>query len=218
MRRHLWLLLLILAPLTLFAVAAEEKGFIFASGAGPKLRTEPKASAAETVSPPVGTRLIYRKVEREGDAVAWYWIDQPGIGSGWLAAADSSVTRPSAVPAVKPVPRVTPKPLATGDGAVKTLAAQTTSARTLKPEDAARAAREAGAAISTRALASRTLASTSEADAVVYQATVDYNTLERMIGIQMSDPPHPDGRYADVTARGRKADSELFAKTVQEGE
>lgn len=217
MRKHHWLILTALAgavPALVAAATVDEKGFIFASGDRPLLRKEPKAGAADNAAPANGARLVYKKVVREGDAVEWYFVEQPGVGTGWLAASDASKTRPTALPQVKPPARA-PKP-----GAAAATAATGGSKAPARSAIAEIAAGQtaAGRTLEARALEARALTAASDATKIVEKALIDYLTLERMIGIQMSDPPHPDGRYADVTARGRKADAEGFAKTVAEGD
>lgn len=207
MLRH-WLIPVVLAA----AAMADEKGFIFASGDRPLLRKEPKADAPDSAAPAIGSRLVFKKVMREGDGIAWYFVEQPGVGTGWLAASDASKTRPTALPQVKP-PNRPPKPAApvAASGTTKT-GSRSAVAEVASGQTAA------GRTLGARALEARALQTAEEADKVVEKAVIDYITLERVIGIQMSDPPHPDGRYADVTARGRKADAETFGKTVAEGD
>ena len=199
-------------PALLAAATVDEKGFIFASGDRPLLRKEPKGDAPDSAAPASGARLVYKKVVREGDAVAWYFVEQPGVGTGWLAARDASKTRPTALPQVKP-PNRAPKPAGDTGAPGQTKAPTRSSVAEIAAGQTA-----AGRTLEARALAARALTTAEDAQRVAEKALIDYVTLERVIGIQMSDPPHPDGRYADLTARGRKADAEAFGKLVTEGE
>lgn len=200
-------------PLFSLAETVDLKGFIFATGTEPKLLAEPKAGAKNVASPPIGLRLTYKKVAKTGEAVDWYYVDQPGLGAGWLAAASSTSVRPGPLPPPKPIAKVPPPDVKAATGTVAHTSAARGMNELLMMRDSAMAR-----GLSERALDARGLETVAEADAIVQQAWIDYTTLERRIGIQMSDPPHPTGQYANLTARGRKADAEAFAKTVQEGD
>lgn len=211
--RHILALAFGVIPLTLLAAAVDEKGFVFTTGAAARLRAEPKADAKETAAPPFGGRLLYRKVVRDGDAVGWYFVEQAGVGTGWLSATEASDKRATATPAAKPVKRSAP-PVATSGTAPQGAAARGLSAKLATSASAQTAG--------SRTLAERAAKAQgkppAEGDRLLRETTIDFVTLERVIGYHMSDPPHPDGRYADVTARGRKEDDEKFAKSLAEGD
>jgi len=213
MRNPIVLALLVVAALAARAEPLAEKGFVFVTGTGPALRAEPKADAASTATLPVGGRLVYKKVVREGDAIAWFFVEMPGAGTGWLAAANAADKRPGVGPAAKPV-KPAPVPSVTANAT-----ASTAGARAFEGFAQSSSAQTAGSrGFDEKLLAARGLSSVDEAGKLRTKALRDYLTLERAIGIQMSDPPHPDGRYADLTARGRKADSEkIAAETTSEG-
>lgn len=205
---------IVIVATTAFAQPVEEKGFVYVTGEGPVIRKEPKADAGQTAVVPAGGRLVYRKVVKGDAGVEWYLVDMPGAGTGWLAAQHAAAKRPTAPPALRPV-KAAPPPAAPPS---TTTSSQTSAARGLGFARSASAQTAGSRGLGARTLSARGVASVEAADKIVQKASVDYITMERVVGIQMKDPPHPDGRYADVTATGRKADAEAFAKQVKEGE
>jgi hypothetical protein len=101
------------APLTLERAGA---GFIFVTPAVGKasLRETPEAGAKFVGSPPTGARLVYRKLVEVDGRAASYRVEPPGGIAGWIAAGDTSLTRPSTLPVSKPMKLIEGRTAAVG--------------------------------------------------------------------------------------------------------
>lgn len=106
-----------------------EAGFVFvkpASGAA-VIREVPDHNAKVVGKPPVGARLVYRKAMEDLQRnYTWYRVEPPGGTPGWIAAADTTRTRPIPPPPGRPL-----KVVDSGLGAPRPTAAQTAAARGL---------------------------------------------------------------------------------------
>ncbi len=116
--RFLALTFLVASSAATAAVTLERagSGFIFVTPAVGKasLRETPEAGSKSVGSPPTGARLVYRKlVEIDGKA-AWYRVEPPGGIPGWIAASDTSLTRPSTLPVSKPMKLIEGRTAAVG--------------------------------------------------------------------------------------------------------
>ena len=196
MRKALVMLVSLVAATAVAAEVVDQKGFVYVqTGGNAVLRAEPRADSAEVTRPPAGMRLVHRKVSRDGANVGWYYVEQPGMKSGWLSASDASTTRPTTPAQGRPV-QLRPE-LASN---IQTSTALTAAARML----------DARAGSGSSSLTEK------EAERLIVQFTA----WEDLIGITLSDPPYREGefkgRYADTTARGRKEDAEKFLTTLKE--
>ena len=121
----------------------------------------------------------------------WYLVEVPGMKPGWLADSATAATRPEAPPAGRPVP-----------------------ARNVEKTIASTTALTAAA----RLLDARAAGTTGNDPETTKRRVVQFAIWEQEIGVQMADVPHPNGLYADVTARGRKADAEKFLAELKESD
>lgn len=99
-------------------------GFIFVTPAVGKasLRETPESGARSVGSPPTGARLVYRKLVEVDGKAAWYRVEPPGGLPGWIAARDTSPTRPSALPVSKPMKLIEGRTAAVGSSSSTTAA------------------------------------------------------------------------------------------------
>ncbi len=162
-------------------------GFVFVKPASGKavLREGPSATAKVVGEPPAGARLVYRKVSEAAGKATWFRVEPPGGTPGWIAAQDTSATRPTAPPPGRPV-----KIVDSGLGNPRPTSAQTAAARGLADG------------------AKRYASAKQELKASVDQ----FLTLEQTVEELFLDPHHPEtGAYPDSDPGGtRKAKAAAF--------
>ena len=163
-------------------------GFIFVKGAAPVIRETPDASAKSLGNPPVGARLVYRRLIDPGAGATWYFVEHPGGKAGWIAVADTSTTRPTSPPPAKPI-----KVVDSGVGLATPSSAQTAAARGLSPMAKQYAEKKQD-----------------------FKVSVDqFLTLESAVDTYFSDPHDEKGNYQDVTVAGRTTKAEQFRSELK---
>lgn len=186
----------VLAPLAL-AEVVEQKGLIFAHGKDgrPVLRAEPRSDAPAVGNPPQGARLRYSKAAKNGAAVEWYFVSEPGLKEGWLPAAEAATQRPIAPPPGRPLTIVDSK---------KILRTETTQTA-------------AGKGIGAMAIEA------GKESKTVDEMLLQFATWEEVLGIAYRDVPHRDKPYQGLyathkTPDGRMAAADAFAADLKEGD
>jgi hypothetical protein len=182
---------LALLPVTSYADTEKpEAGSVFAASKSTKTYEAPNTTSKMVDSPPSGTRLVYRRVMLGANgAKTWYYVAPPGRAAGWVAAADTSASRPGEPPAAKII-----KPLDSGLSSDRPTAAQTAAARGLS--DSAKQYAE----------------KKTELKAAVDQ----FITLEKTVEDYFVDPHNSvDGSYPDVTVPERKKKAEEFKAALK---
>lgn len=170
-----------------------EAGAVFARAKeGPVVKVLANAAAGAKVlsTPNNGTRLPYRKKMIGGNGQeTWYFVVIPGRAPGWVAAADTSATRPQAPPPPKMI-----TPVDSGLTAERPTASQTAAARGLSDS------------------AKRYASEKQDFEKTVNQ----FLTLEKTVEDYFDDPHDPaDGSYPDVTVEGRKQKANTFKATLK---
>jgi hypothetical protein len=157
-------------------------GFVFAN-AGAALRETPDAAAKSVGTPPSGLRLVYRRLIDTGTGPSWYFVEHPGGKSGWIAAKDTTTTRPTTPPPAKPI-----KIVDSGIGVAQPSSAQTAAARGLSPAAKGYAEKKQD-----------------------WKSSVDqFITMEATVDEYFADPHDAEGNYPDETRPGRKQKAEAF--------
>lgn len=186
-------LALLAAPSALGKVEKIEAGAVFAkakSGPAVKILAEAVPTSKVLSTPNNGTRLPYRKKIVGSDGrETWYFVVIPGRAPGWVAANDTSPTRPEA----PPPPRMI-VPVDSGITAERPTASQTAAARGLSDSAKRYASEKQG-----------------------YVETVnEFLTLEKTVEEYFDDPHDEiDGSYPDVTVEGRKKKAQQFRATLK---